>query len=154
MQWRLSWGSKIHRMLYIVDLCANALTGYTVELPGWIVCVFWPRTRPHVTWVSEWRRDTAGWFWVLWFRSPWGTAGPPLNCSPSALNTTQRRLFISTRIPPHRYSASHTLTCQDVCVSRSDGFDLDDARLCGLKTDNKLTWDSSQENTERKLTCC
>ncbi len=36
-------------------------------------------------------------------------------------------------------SASHALTCQDVCVSRSDGFDLDDARLCGLKTDNKLT---------------
>lgn len=53
------------------------------------VCVFWPRTRLHVTWVSEWRRDTAGWFWVLWFRSPWGTAGPLQNCSPSALMTQE-----------------------------------------------------------------
>lgn len=53
------------------------------------VCVFWPRTRLHVTWVSEWRRDTAGWFWVLWFHSPWGTAGPLQSCSPSALMTQE-----------------------------------------------------------------
>lgn len=53
-----------------------------LRTPG-LICVrrSVPLTPPRGTWVFEWQRDTAGWFWALWFHSPSRRAAPPQSYS-------------------------------------------------------------------------
>lgn len=77
----------------------------------------WPQKPPHVTWVSEWQRDTAEWSWVLWFRSPWGTAGPPQNCSPSELIHTNNNITTESVMSSCARSSCDSPARTSVCLA-------------------------------------